>query len=293
MSGGTLVQTVTSLRHPKNALSAAFACLVGLVATGVLAYLVPVAQTGDNITLQGFVALNRPWATEFIDRIAHLADPLPYAIIGLTLVGVAAHRRRPHVAVAILVLLVLNGVTTQALKQLLAQPRASDWLGEGQIAAAAWPSGHATASMTLGLCAVLASSPAARPTVAAIGALFAISVSYSILALGWHFPSDVIGGFFVASMWTLVAVAILQAWPDHARAPEASRAGVTAPRGLVAVGPGLVGAMVLSAGATAWAARPQEVSAFAVDHPGFMLGAVTIAVLAAGLATALARGMRA
>jgi hypothetical protein len=32
--------------------------------------------------------------------------------------------------------------------------------------------------------------------------LFAIAVSYAILALGWHFLSDVIGGFFVAAMWT-------------------------------------------------------------------------------------------
>ena len=290
---GTLGRSVTGLRHPRNALLGALACLIGLTVTGILAYLVPIAQTRDSATLQGFVALNQPRLTELIADVAHLADPKPYAVIGLALAALAAARRRPRVAVAILFLLFLTGATTQTLKQLLAQPRFSDWLGDGQIAAASWPSGHATASMTLGLCAVLASPPVARPTVAAIGALFAISVSYSILALGWHFPSDVIGGFFVASMWTLVAVAIIAALPerDHGRGPALLQ--LVPDQAQSAFGPMVIGAAAVSVVVVAWVARPEAASAFALERPWFVLGALTIAALATALAAGLARGVRA
>ena len=40
--------------------------------------------------------------------------------------------------------------------------------------------------------------PARRALVAAVGALFAGAVGLAVVALGWHFPSDVVGGYFVA-----------------------------------------------------------------------------------------------
>jgi membrane-associated phospholipid phosphatase len=283
---------MTGLRHPRTALLAAFASAAGLGLTGVMAYLVPVAKVRDSATLQGFVALNQPRVTGLLGHVAHLADPRPYAVIGLGLAALAFLRRRARVGVAILFLLFLTGATTESLKQLLAHPRLSDWLGNGQIAAASWPSGHATASMTLGLCAVLAVPPVLRPTVAAIGALFAISVSYSILALGWHFPSDVIGGFFVASMWTLVAVAIVEALPRREGAPDGRRLQASA-EGLSAFGPMVIGAGAVSVVVAAWVARPRAASSFALERPWFVLGAVGIAALATALAAGLARGVRA
>ena len=194
------------LRTPRIPLFGALACAIGLTITGLLAYLVPIVHARDAVSLQAFIALNRPRLTPLIDHVAHLADPAPYALIGLSLALLALARGRWPVTLAILALLFVNGATTESLKQLLATPRFSEWLGDGQIAAASWPSGHATASMTLALCAVLAAPPRLRPAVAGVGACFAIAVSYAILALGWHFPSDVIGGYLVAAMWTLLAV---------------------------------------------------------------------------------------
>lgn len=286
---------MTALRNPKNALLAALACLMGLTVTGIFAYLVPIAQARDSATLRGFVELNRPRITELIAHVAHLADPRPYAVIGLALAGVAFCRRRGRVGVAIIFLLFLTGATTQTLKQGLAQPRFSDWLGNGQIAAASWPSGHATASMTLAFCAVLAAPPVARPTVAALGALFAVSVSYSILALGWHFPSDVIGGFFVASMWTALAVAVLEALPERrTRAARVQRLPVPVPGGPAvrsAFGPMVIGSGAVATVAAAWLARPEAATSFARERPWFVLGALAIAAMATALAAGLARGM--
>lgn len=278
------------LRRPRPPLIAALACLAGLVLTGVLAYLSPVAAGRDSATLQGFVELDRPRLTPLASFVAHLADPVPYALIGLALIGVALARGRARLAVAIPVVLIAAGATTESLKPLLAHPRHAEWLGDGQIAAAAWPSGHATAAMALALCGVLAAPPRLRLTAGALGGAFAIGVSYAILMLGWHFPSDVIGGFFVAALWTLLAVAALNALErgSPTRTPAASR-----PVGaLDALGPLALGAGALALAAAVALDRPVAVANYAAAHTTFVAGALAIAALALALAAALARGTR-
>ncbi len=262
------------LRTPRIPLLGALACAVGLAITGLLAYLVPVFHAKDAVSLQAFIALNKPRLTPTIDHIAHLADPAPYALIGLSLALVALARGRRPVAIAILVLLFVNGATTESLKQLLATPRFSEWLGDGQISSASWPSGHATASMTLALCGVLASPARYRPLAAGIGACFAIAVSYAILALGWHFPSDVIGGFLVAAMWTMLAVAALIAIEGPKRAPAPQREGSVA---------AVAGASLAAVFFVIAAARPEYLS----NHTSFIVVSAAIAALATALALAV------
>lgn len=277
------------LRSPRIPLLGALACFAGLALTGVLAFLLPLARARDSATLQGFTQLNRPRLTPLIDHVAHLADPRSYAVIGFSLAAVALVRRRPRIAVTIGGLLVATGYTTHTLKPLLASPRYDEWLGSGQIAAASWPSGHATAAMTLALCAILAAPARLRPTAAAVGAVFAISVSYSILALGWHFPSDVLGGFLVAMTWTLLAVAALvaleQKWPSRERTEVRMQP-------TDAVLPAAIGAGAAAAAVAVWLARPDEVATFAADHSTFVAGAGMIAALAVALSLSFARGVR-
>ena len=275
------------LRRPGPPLAGAALCAVLLAITGVLAFLSPVFRGGDSATLQGFVGLNRPRLTGFIHDVASLADPRPYALIGVALVAVALARRRPRVALAIPVVLVCSEVMTQTLKDLLAHPRPEEWLGTGQIAAASWPSGHATAAMSLALCAVLASPARMRPTVAAVGGAFAIAVSYAILTLGWHFPSDVLGGFLVATMWALLAIAVL-AWAD--RRWPLRRAEVHL-RPVDAAGPVAVAACAGGMAVAIAVGQPESVATYAVEHTTFVAGAAAIAAVAAVLAAALARGL--
>ncbi len=99
---------------------------------------------------------------------------------------------------AIAAILLGANVTTQLLKPLLAAPRPAR-CPAGPVGAASWPSGHATAAMSLAPVLVLAAPARLRPAVAALGAAFAVAVSYSFLTLGWHYPSDVFGGFLVAA----------------------------------------------------------------------------------------------
>src|SRR3954451_24067203 len=107
------------VRRPRIALLAALACVAGLGATLVLAYFAPPFGGRDAATLQGFIDLNRPHLAPLLSRVAHLADPAPYGLIGLALVLVALARRRARVAVAIAVVLICSEVTTESLKALL------------------------------------------------------------------------------------------------------------------------------------------------------------------------------
>ena len=130
-------------------------------------------------------------------------------------VGVALARGRAWRALAAGVLLVATCATTEVVKHLLAHARLENWLSP-QIAVTSWPSGHSTAAMTLALCAVLVAPTALRAATALLGGAFAVGVGYAVLVLGWHFPSDVLGGFLMAGLWTSLAVAVLH----RVEAPE-------------------------------------------------------------------------
>jgi membrane-associated phospholipid phosphatase len=254
-------------------LLSAAACLLGLAVVGVLALAVPAARVRDTAILHGFVALDRPGVHGEVNVLAHLCDPLPYAIIGLLCVGVALARRRGWRALAIVSLLLVTGATTQALKHLLAHPRFTEWLiPENQIGVTAWPSGHSTAAMTLALCAVLAAPPAWRGVTALVGGTFAVGVGYAVLVLARHFPSDVLGGFLVAGLWTSLAIAALH----RIEVPEPARRPLWEP--LVPIG----GIAALVAAATI-GTRADHPAAYSLERPSVVAGALTIAALALAL----------
>ena len=279
-------------RRPRTALIAALACLLALLAVGAAAFLTPIGRWVDAATLLGFVDLHSASIDRLANRVGRLVDPDPFLLAGLVLIGVALARRRPRTAAVVPLILLGANLTTQTLKPALADPRMSSLLGDVHIRAASWPSGHATAAMSLALCAVLVSAPRARPFVAALGGAFAVAIGYSTLLLAWHFPSDVLAGFLVATLWTALGVAGL--WAAARRWPErAGRGREAAVRVGEALTPSALAALTATAcvGAVALA-RPDAVLAYAQAHTVFVVGALTIAALGAVLAAVLAVALR-
>jgi hypothetical protein len=149
---------------------------------------------------------------------------------------------------------------------------------------------HELAALTLALLAVVVAPARWRAIVAAVGTVFAGAVAGSILVLAWHFPSDVVGGFLVAALWTLLAVAALFAaerrWPAGARRASA-RAAQPLVWPLEAVGVALG-----SAGVAVALARPGQVADFAADHTAAVAGGALIAGVAVALAGGVLRALR-
>lgn len=272
------------LTRPRTALNAALACLGGLVVTGILAELVPAAHVRDSASLQGFASLRDSKLSLVLERIAHIADGGPYTLLGVAIVLAALARERRRLAIVVGVVLVLAPATSELLKQVLATPRSTNVIDAAHVAAASWPSGHATASMTLALCTVLVAPRHLRPLVTVIGGLFTLAVCYAVLVWVWHFPSDVIGGLFVAATYALLGVAFLRRWPDPIHREAEAR-----PRPPSGLWPAV--ALGVAAAAVGLALAVQRRGAIAEHISGqlsFVAGAVTIAGLVGGLAVLLA-----
>jgi membrane-associated phospholipid phosphatase len=250
----------------------AAACAVGLVLVGLFGLVSHAGHQRDSAILYGFSLLWRDSTNEPLRLIARIPDPVPYAILGCLCIGVGLVRRRYWRAGAVAVLLLGTGATTHLAKHALSTPRVSQWLGPwGQVGNATFPSGHATAAMTLALCAVLVSPPAHRATVALFGGAFAIAVGYATLALTWHYPSDVVAGYLVAGLWVSLTIAVLQR-VEHAE-PEPARPPPWEP--LV-----LLGGVVAVVAAAVVALEAHAVSYYAQQRPTAVVGALLIAALA-------------
>jgi membrane-associated phospholipid phosphatase len=262
-----------------------------LILTWVLAFHVSAFERADTSILGGFTVLHRPRVNTLASFIADLCNPSPYVYFAAAVVLLALVRKRPGVALVIAAILLGANVTTQLLKPLLAAPRAAP-PGAYQISAAAWPSGHATAAMSLALCSVLAVPARLRPAAAALGAAFAVAVSYSFLTLNWHYPSDVFGGFLVAAIWTLLGIAVLYAFRARliAEAPAEPESRPSIGQALRPPTAALFGAIGLAA--LVALDRPRAVFTYAHAHTLFVLGACAIAALGLILATGVMLALR-
>jgi membrane-associated phospholipid phosphatase len=263
----------------------ALACLLGLAALALLVLGVPAARERDGAILHGFVGLDGPSVHGTFVVLADLCNPLPYAAAGLAIIGVALARRRGWRALAVLSLLLVTGATTQVLKHVLAHPRFASWLGHfRQIEPTAWPSGHSTAAMTLALCAVLVAPPALRAVTAVIGGTFAIGVGYALLVLAHHYPSDVLGGYLVAGLWTSLAIAALH----RVERPEPAQRLRWEPLVPLAGAAAIATAMVIG--------TRSGRAIYSLERPTLVAGALTIAALAlalvATISVASTRGAR-
>jgi membrane-associated phospholipid phosphatase len=273
------------------ALAGGAGCVVLLVATWFAAFHVGIFRNADQSIFSGFYGLTRHGPIDAIAwHFAELCNPGPYLVLAAIPIVVALATGRRRAAVTVAAILLGANLTTEVLKPLLAEPRATSLLGFTPVGPASWPSGHATAAMSLALSCVIAAPARVRPVVGALGALFSVAVSYSFLALGWHYPSDVIGGFLVAATWALLAIAGL--WVAESRsswsAPAISGGSIAQ-----TIGPlGATLARAAGVAALVLLTRPHAVVSYAHAHEAFVAGAAVIAACSVALSTAIVLTVR-
>lgn len=277
-------------RRARMALCGAGTGVLLLVAIWYAAHHIGFVRHADASVLNGFVGLGRPRLDRVTNAIAGLCDPQRFVFLATIPILVAFLRGRPRVAVTLAVILLCASETTELLKPLLSGPR--DPVAGVSLSDASWPSGHATAAMSLCLCWVIAVPSRLRPAVAAVMAAFAVAVSYSFLELGWHYPSDVLGGFLVATVWSLLGIAALTLYEQRkpfAVTEAPARFSLTQalrPPAVLAAGGLLLAAVIV-------VARPHQVVEYADQHTWFVVGAAVIAVLGFLLASGLTLMLRA
>jgi membrane-associated phospholipid phosphatase len=272
-------------------LAAAALCLLGFSALLTLAYYVGPAQWLDAAALHGFNSLYREGIDSFAGGLAHLCNPFPYAIVAGGVIVVAIMTRGLRTGAAVMLLLGGANVSSQVLKPLLAHHRElyyTDW-HLNNINDASFPSGHATAAMALSLAVLIIVPRSYRPLAATLGALFTVSVSFSILILQWHFPSDVVGGYLTATGWGLTAFAALlyanEKWPEKGTMRSKAKTAIPAPSPASIARVTILVAAVI---AIAAASRADQVASFADRHTAVVAVGSAIAVAAAVLLAAVA-----
>lgn len=280
-------------RRPLVLLGLAAASVVAAFAVWLAAFHLPGGRALDGRALEAFTGVDRTVLRPRILGLANLADPWPFAVGAVCIVAIALLRRRWLMAAVVPAILLSANLVTQQLKPALADLRILDLRGELALYPGSWPSGHSTASMSLALCLVLVVGPRLRPLAALVGAGYAIAVGYSLVVLGFHLPSDVLGGYLVAATFTLLGAAALAVaelrWPEAAsssRASPGSSAWLSAP-GLtrLALGGSVAAAATLAVVAPG---APADVA----EHPVAILAGIGIALLGLALTTGLARVLR-
>jgi membrane-associated phospholipid phosphatase len=266
--------------RPKTAALGAAACVAMLALIWFAAFHVGFAQRADRTIYLQFIDLQTHDRVNWVAaHIVALFNPNPYVYLALVPLAVALLRRRPWSAVAVAAIILGANVTTELLKHLAGAP-----------GALSWPSGHATAAMSLALALVLAAPPRLRPATAALGALLAIAAGWSVIARGMHYPSDVVGAFLISGMWALLAVAALRATQRWRPLPRAG-AGPTSMRETLGA-PGAILASALLLTGIVMVSRLHQAFSYARVHEAFVIGATGIAALGLALSTVLVLSVR-
>ncbi|GAB2486493.1 phosphatase PAP2 family protein [Jatrophihabitans fulvus] len=177
-----------------------------------------------SATLSGETA-GHPALVTFWKAVSAVGQPAVFQAVAVA-VGVALRLRGRrslalYCAVTVPVASSLSTLVKLAVRR--DRPAVADDLTHA--AGASFPSGHATTSMAGVLVLLIVLSRLRRgPLLAAavvLGAAIAVVVAASRLWLGVHYPTDVAGGWLLATTWVLVATVVLQRVSDR-RPPTAA-----------------------------------------------------------------------
>jgi undecaprenyl-diphosphatase len=145
---------------------------------------------------------------KWVSRVLHPdVERIAWAIAAVALVAVRRIRRALFVVVVMLGEALLDSISKLAVgrdRPVFTHPVAS-------AAGKSFPSGHAMGAVVAFGLLVLVVPRRFRGAAAALGAVAVLVVSYSRLALGVHYVSDVVGGWLLGVAW-LVAASVPAGW---------------------------------------------------------------------------------
>lgn len=134
--------------------------------------------------------------------IGDATDGLPLIGVAVVLAAVLLWAGRPKDALFLLLGLGVAIALNPVFKELVGRSRPDLWASPESTSRYSFPSGHAagTAALVGGL--VMMVRTERRRLALAVGAVFLAVVGFSRLAVGVHYPSDLVAGWLWVGAWT-------------------------------------------------------------------------------------------
>lgn len=159
------------------------------------------------------------WAAAFWLGLTWLGDTAPRTVMASLMILGLLMLRRWHSALFMAGILLSGIALSTSLKYWVGRPRPQLVTHLNHISSLSYPSGHALNSTLFYLTVVLVLSPllsrrVARWTLYAIAAALSLATGISRVALGVHYPTDVIAGWVISVAWVWLWFALAKHyWP--------------------------------------------------------------------------------
>lgn len=178
--------------------------LVALITLGVIVAAYPTLPAWDAAFL---LRLHR-YATPQLNRAIALVTDLGtvWGVLPATvgLAAIALWQQRWRAGLYLLLTMLGTIVLNPLAKRLWQRVRPALWEGVPVQGDYSFPSGHATYSLAFVLMLVLLTwEHPKRIWIAGSGAVFVVLIGFSRVYLGMHYPSDILGGWLLATAWAV------------------------------------------------------------------------------------------
>ncbi len=191
-------------------LLAALIVLAALVATRF-----PGLVTLDHliVAITNAALVARPGLITATRIVTDLGSPVSVDVLTGVAVVLMLVRRRVRAAVYLVAVRVVELGIETGLKYAIDRPRPAEAAALVTASNSSFPSGHAAGTATLCVSLLLCTSPPVRRTtrvvVVIVAAVICLAVATSRVALGVHYPSDVLAGLVLGSLCALALRPIL------------------------------------------------------------------------------------
>lgn len=177
-----------------------------MVSTGTAVALGAWVVAADTVPGERRVLVRAHDAGRSIDQamlaISHATDLLPLGAVAVGVLVVLLALHRPTDAMVFGAGMAVVWAVNPVLKELVGRSRPDLWPLPDSVSEYSFPSGHAanTAALAGGLLLIL-HSRRGRVAGALLAGVGLAIVGLSQLVLGWHYPSDILAGWFWAGAW--------------------------------------------------------------------------------------------
>jgi undecaprenyl-diphosphatase len=158
----------------------------------------------DSSLLLAIHNSNQPILDQIATTTTNLGNFLGIMVLSTTIFIFLAYQKRWQVLAYLMTTILSSAVVNLIAKLLFHRLRPHLWELSYIEKSFSFPSGHAMGSMTLIVALLLITRGTIWNTICLIiGILYVLLIAWTRLYLGVHYPSDILGGWLLAIVWTV------------------------------------------------------------------------------------------